>query len=313
MSQLRRSLLFVAIVALLIALIPAAALAQEITTGDDGVIIRINGPVHIAAGETVETVVVISGDATIDGTLMGSLVVIDGDALVSGQVRDDVTVVSGTLDLASTAQVENVSIIRGELVRDASASIGGSISQGDYQVSPWDWGIFWAFMWVGMTLVVLTSGVILAAIGGRQVKAAGDAIQRDIGPSLLGAVVAWLVLPVLMFMVLFTVIGIPIGVGYFLFVLPVLWFVGYIAAGTHLGRILLSRRHDDEHPYLPALLGLMILQVIGIVPVIGGMLGFLAGIIGSGALLVLGWRAWRGPSATVVAPQPGPVTPAPVP
>lgn len=311
MERGRRSILIVTLALLLLALTPAIALAQEFGTDTEGFIFRVNGPVTIAQGETVDTVFVVEGDVTVDGVLDGSLVVINGDAFVTGEIRDDVTVVRGTLDLGPSAEVTNVTIIRGELVRDTGAAITGSISQGDFQVSPWDWGVFWAFIWVGSTLVVLTAGVIFAAVGGRQLTAAGNTLRRDFGQTLLGTAAVWIVLPILMFMVLFTVIGIPLGVGYFMFVMPILWFLGYLVAGTQLGRVLMGRRGDDRHPYVPALLGLLILQILGIVPVLGGLVGFLAGVVGAGALIVLGWRAWRGPEPVASPVQPEMTTPKP--
>lgn len=254
---------------------------------------------------------VIGDNAMIDGTVTGSLFVLNGDATVTGQVEQDIVVVRGTLDLASTATVGDVSVIRGNLVRDTGATVNGSITEGDFQVNFWDWGIFWALLWLGATLVTLVAGLVFAAIGGRQLKAAGDAAIREIGPTLLGAAAAWIILPILMVMLLITLVGIPLSLGYLLFVLPVIWFLGYLVAGTQLGRLILRSRYDEPHPYLSALLGLIILQIVGILPVFGGPITTLAGIVGSGALIVLAWRAWRGSGteqnalqAQVTTPQP---------
>lgn len=199
--------------------------------------------------------------------------------------------------LESNSRVNDVAVARGELERDQGATVTGSINEGDFQVSPWDWGVFWAFIWIGSTLVVLVSGLIFAGVGGRQVKAAGSHMVNDLGPTLLGILTAWIVLPALMFLVFFTLVGIPLSISYFLFALPILWFLGYLVAGTQLGRLIVSSRANDAHPYLPALLGLIILQVIGIIPFLGGLIAFIAGLVGSGALLVLAWQAWRGRGA----------------
>lgn len=306
-----RALFLIVIIALLAALIPAAVMAQDAREGEEGLLLRINGPVAIGSQEIVDNVIVFGDNVTVDGTITGSLVVINGDATITGQVHEDVTVVRGTLDLASTAVVENVSVIRGEFARDAGATVTGSITEGDFQVSPWDWGVFWAFMWAGGTLVVLTAGVVFAGIGGRQLKQSGDTLLRFPGAALLGIAGVWILLPILMFMAFFTVIGAPLSIAYFLFALPVFWFLGYLVAGVQLGRTILRSRYDEAHPYLPALLGLIILQIIGIFPVFGGLIVFIAGVAGSGALLVLGWRAWRGPGAELTMPQAQVTTPNP--
>jgi hypothetical protein len=311
MKRRTRALILFAIVALITALAPATILAQETTEGEDGLLLRINNPVTLAESEAEQNVVVIGDNATIDGTVTGSLFVLNGDATVTGQVEQDIVVVRGTLDLASTATVGDVSVIRGNLVRDAGATVNGSITEGDFQVNFWDWGIFWAFLWLGATLVTLVAGLVFAAIGGRQLKAAGDAAIREIGPTLLGAAAAWIVLPILMVMIFITLVGIPLSLGYLLFVLPAIWFLGYLVAGTQLGRMILRSRYDEAHPYLAALLGLIILQIVGILPVFGGLITTLAGIVGSGALIVLAWRAWRGSGTEQNALQVQVTTPKP--
>lgn len=308
-----RTLILIVMVALFAVLLPAVVFAQDTTQGEEGLLFRVNGPVTIASEETIDNVIVIGDNVHVAGTITGTLVVIDGDATITGQVQEDVTVVLGTLDLASTATVANVSVIRGEFVREAGATVTGSITEGNFQISPWEWGVFWAFLWAGSTLFVLTAGLIFAGVGGRQLKQAGDALRRAPGPAVLGVVAAWFLLPMLMFMAFFTLIGAPLSVAYFLFILPVVWFIGYLVAGTQLGRMLLRSRYDEAHPYLPAMLGLIILQVAGLVPVVGGLIAFLAGVAGSGALLVLAWRAWRGPGGELAMPQAQVVTPEPVP
>jgi hypothetical protein len=202
-----------------------------------------------------------------------------------------------------------VSVFRGELARDPGAVIGGSINTGDFQFNPWAWGFFSFVMWAGFTLVVLVSGVIFAGIGARQLTAAGDAAIEKPGPSFLGVIAAWFVLPVMMVLMVLTLIGIPLGVGYFLFVLPVLWFLGYLVAGTQIGRMILRGRAHEQHPYLAALLGLLILQLLGALPVPTGIIGFLAGIYGSGALIAVAWRAWRGSPIEKPAEAPVSTTP----
>ena len=44
-------------------------------------------------------------------------------------------------------------------------------------------------------------------------------------------------------MAMLTLVGIPLGLGVLLLVLPALWFLGYIVAGARLGTLILHR--DD--------------------------------------------------------------------
>ncbi len=301
MSRTIRFLLLV--VSVLVALLPAAVFAQN--GDDDGdLLLRINGPITVAPGETHETVVVISDDVTMDGTIDSMLLVIDGDAIVTGQVDGDITVIRGTLTLEPSARVDNVNIVDGTLVRADGAVIAGEFSQRSDFLNVWQLGLISAFVWLGMTLVVLAAGIVFAAVAGRQLTTAGDQIAHNPGPAVLAALVAWIAMPVLMVLAIFTLVGIPMGIGYFVFVLPVLWFTGYLVAGTQLGRLIMRRRTAGQRPYLPAVLGLLILQSVSWIPWFGPMIAFVAGVVGSGALLLLAWQAWRGPQAEPAAQQP---------
>lgn len=301
MSRTLRILIL--LVSVLVALVPATAFAQGNNNEDGELLLRVNGPVVVGAQESHENVVVISDDATVDGTIDGSLFVIDGDAVINGRVEDDVTVISGKLTLGPTAQVHNVSVIRGNLVRDAGSTVTGDITENDMTINAWDFAVFSAIFWVGMTAVVFVSGLLFAAVGARQLKAAGDRIVHDVGPTLLASALTWIVMPIVMVLAFVTIVGIPMGIGYFLFVLPVAMFLGYLVAGTQLGRMILKSRGDAEHPYLASLLGLAILQIIGWIPWLGGIIGALAGVVGSGALVLMAWQAWRGPRMAAPASE----------
>ncbi|HEU5424709.1 MAG TPA: polymer-forming cytoskeletal protein [Nitrolancea sp.] len=292
----RKHAFVVFLVSLVLALLPLVALAADGTNDSGELLLRINGPVTVSQNETHDAVIVISDNATVDGTVTSALLVIDGDAVVSGRVDGDVTVVNGTLTLASTAQVKNVSSVRGNLNQDPAATVSGKISRSDLVVDAWVWGVISAILWIGMTIAVLAGGLIYAAIAGRQLKATGDLIVSQPGPTLLAAALLWIALPLLMAAVIATIVGIPFGLGYFLVVLPVVWFLGYLVAGTQLGRLIMGRRRDAERPYLAALLGLLLLQVLGLIPWLG-VFSFLAGIVGAGALALMAWHAWRKPGA----------------
>lgn len=73
---------------------------------------RVGTDVHVASGERVRELVVVFGDATIEGT-----------------VARDVAVILGTLHLAGTADVGgDVALIGGDLVVDAGAVVGGDLA-----------------------------------------------------------------------------------------------------------------------------------------------------------------------------------------
>ena len=81
--------------------------------------------------------------------------------------------------------------------------------------------------------------------------------------------------------------------------MPLLAFVGFLVGGIFLGEELLGTRKEPAaaRPYRGALLGIVLLQVIGLVPFVGGLATAVASILGLGSILLLGWRTVRGTGA----------------
>jgi len=65
-----------------------------------------------------------------------------------------------------------------------------------------------------------------------------------------------------------------------------------------------------ERPYLAAVIGLLILQALSLVPVLG-IVSALASLFGFGAVVLLAWRTLRaegGTHVSVAGPTPAPMT-----
>jgi hypothetical protein len=116
----------VLVVAALLALLPATAYAQEPTRGILG---RISGNLVVAEDDLIEGVIVIDGDATIEGVVDDFVLVIDGTLTISGEVRGDVTVISGRLVLLSGSSVKDISLIDSNLERASGATVTGDVNE----------------------------------------------------------------------------------------------------------------------------------------------------------------------------------------
>lgn len=295
---------------ILAAAMPAAARAQGAGRDKDGgVLVRVNGPARVGADERVGVLVVVNDNADIAGTVVRTLVLVRGTAVVTGTIDARVTVVDGTLDARDGAHVNgNVTLVNSTLNQTPGAAVTGNVqhrSQASFG------GIGRAlsfFFWLAFSIVVLVAGLLFAAVAGRQLRGAGTLLSDHIGPSLLGAVVVWIALPILAVLAFVTVAGIGLGISIFLFLLPALWFLGYLVTGARLGAALLrlaKQPAEGDHPYLSAIIGLVVLQVVALIPVVGGLVAGIAGLIGAGALALLAWRAFLGrgiPPPTVRSP-----------
>ena len=301
----RRAVLILIAVAL--ALLPSSALAQD-PDDEGGLLLRINGDARVPAGESSDTIIVVNGDAVVDGSVAGGLVVVNGDATVNGTVDEDVVVINGTLTLGDTARVAgDVSLVRSDLTRAPGAVVEGEVEERSEVGFGRAGAVFSFLVWLGFTIVVLLAGLLFAAVAGRQLSRAVALLTGTVGGTLLGALVVWVGIPILAVLAFVTLVGIPLGFALLLFLLPALWFLGYLVAGARLGAWLLglmNRPAAADHPYLAALLGVLVLQVVMWVPVLGGLVWILAGVLGAGALALLAWRAWQGRGTTAAGSGP---------
>jgi hypothetical protein len=305
---MRRVILLLTFIAVLI---PASAAAQSPNNDDEeSAVILINSNAHIAADETIENLVVISANAVIEGTITGSLVVIDGDATISGRVEDDVTVISGDINLLDTAVVDNVHSVRGDLIRAPGATVTGDVDESDFTGLWAAVGVLSVVLWAGVTIAAIVAGIVFALIGGRQLRAAATLMTGEAVNAIVGTVFLWVGLPILGVLAIITVVGIPLGLGILIFLMPVLGFLGYLVAATRIGSFATGamNRDDAGRPILAVLIGVLVLQVVLLIPVIGALIVILASIWGAGSLAFIAYRGAGGHDVVTEANTPPPTT-----
>ena len=251
----------------------------------------------LAAGESVDTLVAVNSEARVAGAVRDTLVIVNQTATVSGDVGGDAIVLNGTLHLEPTAHIGgDVVLINGELSQADGAVIAGSVVERQGASIGAEFNRVTAAVsliaWLGMTLLFVVVALGWVAVGGRQLSDIAGLLGARPGLAALAALIFWIAVPVVAFLAFVTVIGIPIGIT-LLLVVPILWGLGYVVTGTRLGFVLADLRHttpDLDHPYLEAVLGVVIFQLIGLIPIVGGIVVALAGLFGAGAIVVHAWR-----------------------
>lgn len=302
--------LLLVVFAVLLAAVPAALAQDGEDHGEDeskdSLTIRINGPVHIGAGESAGTVVVINDDAIIDGTVRDNLIVVNGDARISGTVRGDVVMVRGDIDLVGEALVEqDVTLVRGKIRQEPTATVAGEIERrSGWLIGTGAGVVFGFFIWLWLAVTAIVAGLLFAAVGGRQVNAATGAMVEKPAQSLLAAAIVWIGGALLTAVAFVSVIGIGTGLAMMTLLLPALVLLGYVVGGAWLGRVIFSvinREVDPEHPYLSVFTGIFGLVVAALIPVIGWFIGLLAVFWGTGGIGYIAWRAFRAGQAPPAA------------
>lgn len=305
---MKKLFVLLAVVALALGLAGTVLAADEELPHTGRVVLVVGGDVEVGPDEQADAVIVISGDATISGTV-NSLVAIDGTATVTGGTIEGAAIVNGTLDLREgTSILGDIGQLSSEVIRADGVAIGGSVNDLAGDVAAF--GVFLGFaalaIWIGVGIATLIVGLLMAGLAARQTRSATTLIRREPGKTFLVGLLAVFVPPILAVLAMATIIGIPTGIGLLIVVWPLVGFVGYVVAAIWLGEWLLGRRDGAVpagRPYAAATLGLLVAFVVGLVPLVTAVLS----IFGVGAVVLAGWRTLRGvPAAAQPLPHAAP-------
>ncbi|MBL8960761.1 MAG: hypothetical protein JNJ98_12980 [Gemmatimonadetes bacterium] len=281
-------------------LTPGTLLGAQPARPDSGFQFRLFGDAVVARDAREGAVVVLQGNATIEG-MVRAVVVLNGNAIIAGGRVEDLTVVHGTAQLGPGAVVSHeVHLIDADITIAEGAKVTGTIERGAGRRMARDLMGLAALVGLGVLLAVVLGGIVAAEAAPHGVRAAGDLLRTDLGRVAIAALVAWIVMPMIAVMLVPTLVGLPMGLGYFVFVLPTLWFVGLLVAGTWVGDQVLGRirgRVEATRPWLAAMIGIATLLLLGRLPFVGAAI-FILVALGGGTVALTTWRNVRGPRTT---------------
>jgi cytoskeletal protein CcmA (bactofilin family) len=231
---------------------------------------------------------IVGGSVTIDGAVRGSLMASGGDVTVNGAVGRDVELSAGAIHIGPRAQIAGNLRYRGDKSKvkiDPGAHIGGTITALPVNKKSGTGNLIWL-------LGFAVTGIVVVALFPRFTTEAAETLyQRPIRSALAG--LAWVcLLPFAMVIAAVTVIGIPLAIaGFAAWILVI--FIGDLPVGLWIGKKLLGARARPGRTgaIFSILVGGLILAVLGLIPVVGLLVGVIAGVVGAGALVL---RA-RGP------------------
>jgi len=300
--------------AMLIAMLFLApsALAADPSRQTDRVLISTQGDVTIPAGDRADVVFVVNGTATVAGEV-NTIVAIDGAANLTGArvetviaIRSPVTLSAGTVVLGDVMTLDSL------VQKVGDVEVQGQVT--DLQASLIGLGAVLApamiLVWIGFGLATIVAGLLLAGLAARQVRATERLISHEPVMTLAAGILGLVVVPIVAILLIVTVIGAPLGVGILIALWPLVAFVGYLVAGIWIGDWVLQRMQPGmirERPFTAAVIGILILQALGLVPVLA-IIAMIASLFGFGAVMLLAWRTLRSGTASrspvVGAPAP---------
>jgi len=299
----------------------------------DGVVFQFGEDAVIDPGERANAVVAVGGDVLVDGTV-DVAVAVGGDVTVVGTVEETIVAVGGDVKLKPTAVVGSeakdgdaaVVLVGGRLYRDEGAQLLGdtttvkgawvadALRSGvwDPLVNPFGIGsLLWNLVW---TIVWVVLAIIVVAIAPRQVRAVGDTLlARPLASLGWGALTGFIILPVSIVLIAITIIGLLIVVPGVIIGLPLLYVFTTVSLAAFIGtQVLRGSDSNRGNLMLAAVIGVIIINVVRLIPVAGGIIMFVAGLITFGALVlaVADWQRRRREARRLAAAA-GPQPPAP--
>ncbi len=271
--------------------------------------IRVAGQTVAIAGPVARNVsvfgqsITFTGNAVVNGdiTAFGSMLQIGGkigrDATVGGQ---NVTL-GGTVGRNVVSYVEQLTVGNGahvggnvdytssnQLQVGASGSVSGQTQRHDppkheeKQQETWATRVWGVAYWFGATLLF---GLFLLGLAPRSFKSSMPLMIKQGGWALLAGFATLIMTPVVAVLLMATVIGIPVGIS-----LLLVWGVALVASFAYSGYTLgewmtVHASWKLKLPRFSALvLGLLVLSILMLIPVVGGLFGFLALVWGLGGL-----------------------------
>ncbi len=278
----------------------------------------VSGDVRLA-GQSVSLGGTVRGNATIaaqsfelqsDATVTGDMSVGGQNTVLHGKIGRDLAAGSGTVTIIG-AVGRNVQADVGQLNLDNDAKIGGNINytsqntlhksssatvQGNItkhqpaksqkHIGMLAWPLL---IWLYLTGVVVS--LVLVLLFPRLFEHVARGARGHMGMTFLAGLVASIVVPIILFGLMITVIGMPIALLFGLIWLVIVLLSGPFAAYL-LGRLLLRR---SSNAILIMLVGALILYVLYELPFIGVLFWLVGTWFGIGAILMQWHHMGSGP------------------
>lgn len=274
----------------------------------------------VEESETVGSVVVFAGDLRLDGQAR-DVVVLGGNATINGTITGDLVVVLGGATFGPTARVRKESVVVGGPVKLApGARLEGKKSF--HSLAPITGGFVRLKEWAGQGLVLarpmpprlpwvwVMGGVALlfclglAFVFPRPVLASIEALRTRPAGSFFSGLMVMILSGPLLFVLFVSFIG-WVAIPFVLLALFLAAVFGHMAFGSVLG-LQLTRQFSSLERKLPLLLavGTAVLYLLYMVPVLGFLALGLAVVTGMGAATLAAFGGLRGEGVAPVDAAP---------
>jgi hypothetical protein len=286
--------------------------------------VTIRRDVTVAAGESQDNVIAIGGSITIDGRVRQSVIAIGGTITVSGEVGDDVVGIGSRMLIKSKAVIKGDVVtlggglekepgcaIQGDTVYVKPSDIGAKLFRGNVFEGLFSLSLVPLILAVKLTVffVWLMLALLGVALFPKPIAFAAGELRKSFWTAFAIGLLAHIVFfGLVLFAVLLSIvlIGIPVLLALVSAALIIKAF-GRLVLLVFIGESLLHAFGSRKMSAIGAVLaGLLVVTLIGFLPVLGFLFGFVINMAGWGIII----RTKFGTTENMFLKKPG-VTPAP--
>jgi hypothetical protein len=262
-----------------------------------GDIIAAGGQITIGGPGVQGDLAIAGGSVRIDAPIAGNLKVGGGTVYINAPISGTVTIDAGEVTLGSKAVITGTLFYKAEkeLTKEEGASVIGKVTFEKREVSKMPaaalaaaFSLFMLGKFLMLLVCTLTIGLVCKRFSKTAVTKAVERPLLELGRGLL----ALAALPALSVVALITIIGIPfgvLGILSFITLLLLAWIVAPIVVGSVVYRYFSKR--DSEISWKTILLGVVLYSIVGMIPLLGGLVQGLLTLLTLGVLVAISWEA----------------------
>ena len=274
-----------------------------VAAGNVRVTAPVRGNVRIAGGKVEFTkdasvsgnMALAGGTVVIEGPVTGTVRAVGGNVTLNGAVGGNAKIAAGTLTLGPDARIAGtLDFTGGQMRQDDAAQVVGGVTHHERSSHRWHRdeprtaGERFLRGWLWTAGLIVLAALLAAALPGPSQRMATELRERPWLTPLLG-LVALSTIPVAAVLVMITIIGIPIGL-LALVAYGVLLLLGYVWLAVAVGGLLLDRIKPEVAAQTAwrvgaAMLAMLSLGLLARMPFVGGLIGFVALVIGVGMVV----------------------------
>ncbi|MFH0853217.1 MAG: polymer-forming cytoskeletal protein [bacterium] len=270
-----------------------------LSTHVPGDVNAIGGSITIEDSAVVEgDLLSAGGDINLNGTVNGEIRVAGGDLVIAGTVQGDVLAYVGQLTVGGSAVLgSDLTYSSSHEARiDGGSSIAGEVTF-DKTAYHLTLGLLGATIigWLIKFVAMIVAAVVLATLLRKYTKQTVEIGRTQFWKQLLIGLGGLIATPIVIAILMTTMIGGILGA-----ILIPLYLLMLILAAVYAGIIFgawgfryLNKNHPVNGNWLSALVGVLALQLISLIPVVGWIIGFGFFVVALGSLSTHKWQVIR--------------------